>query len=582
MSISILTEPQDGQFWYLVPAYNRMPFQVQSTLASRLDMNYLCDVYYGGTLTSGRTFVGRIKSAPDETYSRGIFDVHRILESYLSPDIDWNTNGIAKSTNSCKRYVVSFGEEFSSKNYFTNAISRASGPWAGRVQLTFAAGHNLLVNDAVYTHVDNFPGGNTSPVPGLSYGFVVEVIDSTNVTINWIYGAGAYTTGYITEGETYTAATNVNGYAAFSLYNATRYKTGDQFMSLDISNTFYNGTWSVKGLSGTNMIISSIPYSGASGGLGVLTHIGNVTTTGVTDSTSYTYMFNGVNQYDEIRTTTGLSRLMTPFMLIDSTSNFLTNSPSGQTIESGQSHSLAFLSHNDFGATTPTTQIRGMLYFTSGGSRQFDIYMGTNYQPTAVADYLRFSVGIGPKNLDSAVTSSKITGGTINWPTVSHYDVYAFATGLTQTSVTKRFTLEEPDCKYETYRLKFLNRLGGWDYFNFKKRSDVDLVVDKTTWTKRAVSGNYGGHLIGAKGESIMNIDAIQKYTVNSDWLTEEQSLWLDELITSTDVYWIYNNQIYPIIIETNSKKRGIKANQPMFNLTIQFRTAYKVETQRN
>jgi len=576
MAITLFSEPFSGQFYDLNPAYTRMPFNMISTFSSRVNMNYIADIYYGAYPFSAATYVGRIKSAPDLTYTRGQFDVHRILENYVSPDIDWSTKGIVKSTNSIKRWYVSFGEEFSSVNAFTNATLRGSGVYSNRVKLTFAQPHNLLVGDAVYAKVDNTSA--TQPVPNNSYGFVVEIVSLTEVTMNWIYGAGGATTGYVTEGESYTVVTNNNGYASFSASTTTRFKAGDQFISMDLSNSFYNGTWSVRAISGTNQIITSIPYSGAGGGLGAIIHVGNVITTGVTDSTAY--MLNAVNQYDQVNSL-GLTRSYAPWMLIDSTSDFLTQAPTGQTIQSGQSHSLAFLSHNDFGATTPTTQIRVDLYFKDQTVNQFDIFMGANYQPTAVSDYLRFSVGIGPKNINDAITAGTISFSTINWANVDYYEVKAFASASTNTSIIRRFTLEEPDCKYETYRLCWLNKLGGWDFFNFNKRSDVEITVNKDTYSTRPVSGNYFGHLVGARGENIYNIDGVERHTINSDWVTEEESLWLSNLVSAQSAYRIKDNKLYPIIIETNSVKPGKRANQALFNMTIQFRMAYGVESQR-
>lgn len=80
------------------------------------DYSYVCDVYVDST------FVGRLKSRPDPTYRRGIFDVSKILQGYVTYGLKANyTNATETFTNKIN-YRLKFGEEYNFVLY-TNLLN---------------------------------------------------------------------------------------------------------------------------------------------------------------------------------------------------------------------------------------------------------------------------------------------------------------------------------------------------------------------------------------------------------------------------------------------------------------------------
>lgn len=142
-------------------------------------------------------------------------------------------------------------------------------------------------------------------------------------------------------------------------------------------------------------------------------------------------------------------------------------------------------------------------------------------------------VAVGPQN---------ITNSGISIPaSTSYYTVVGANTGATaDSSATYTFYLQDDDCKgYETIRLVWLNRLGGWEYYNFTKKSTRIVNIDRAS-----LKQNYGSwndtiyqHNAWDGGTKNFSIDAIESIECNTDFLVEDEAAVLEELFTSPEVY---------------------------------------------
>ena len=93
----------------LSPAYNELVYVVLSANESQPNYKYICDIY----AADGATRLARIKRIPQPD-GYGLFDLHRILENYVSFDIDASTSGFASNGKSYYGYIIKFGEEYGS------------------------------------------------------------------------------------------------------------------------------------------------------------------------------------------------------------------------------------------------------------------------------------------------------------------------------------------------------------------------------------------------------------------------------------------------------------------------------------
>ena len=90
------------------PAYNEINFLVTSTNVAQDNFLYVCDVYITGVTPT----YFRLKAAQDPTSNKAVFDIHRIIENYLTTNIDKSTYGFQRNTSSWVEYTCKFGEEY--------------------------------------------------------------------------------------------------------------------------------------------------------------------------------------------------------------------------------------------------------------------------------------------------------------------------------------------------------------------------------------------------------------------------------------------------------------------------------------
>lgn len=151
MSMTINQSPND---W--TPAYNDMVFVVDSTNKAQTNYNYIAQIYIGGDVIT-------LKAPPDPTYGKGVFNIGRIVESYVNSDIgeDGFTRGFMQNTNSHISYLVKFGEEYGSTvTQYLNITSTAyKYAWNASLDFVdmqnytrnnyFADGNNILNNTSI-------------------------------------------------------------------------------------------------------------------------------------------------------------------------------------------------------------------------------------------------------------------------------------------------------------------------------------------------------------------------------------------------------------------------------------------------
>ena len=116
------------------------------------------------------------------------------------------------------------------------------------------------------------------------------------------------------------------------------------------------------------------------------------------------------------------------------------------------------------------------------------------------------------------------------------------------------------ECRFDKVRLGWTNSRGGWDYFNFTKRSEESYSVERKRYRK--VVGNYGS----AEEVSGFNFNTYDRglterspfvekmLRIRTDFLTEGQFEYLKNLIYSESVYIINpDGSATPVVIDSNN-----------------------------
>jgi len=331
-----------------------------------------------------------------------------------------------------------------------------------------------------------------------------------------------------------------------------------------------------------------------------------------TDATAYTriiYSIPATTPYTDTGTNVGgldidgTNNPLTNYIPSGATKKFLTNSPRIQFVRGGNTASenideltIAFI--ND-GLITDGDSIVKMAieyYNKTGGQIGATKYFTNDVASggKATADDVKNSLlyfGCGTYNLEAQVDEpdnqpSEFTDwayyviygadGSGNQETDKYY-FYRYGSGAT---VDDR---HQSCSRYDNVRLAWRNRLGAWDYMNFRGKSTESVDIKRSD--SASVSGTWNSATFTYdntdRGKKTLYTEATRKLTINSDWLNDDEGAWLEELFTSTNVHILGDsNIVYPVVItdKAYTKKTSVN-NKVKIQYTINLEYANKVRT---
>jgi hypothetical protein len=192
---------------------------------------------------------------------------------------------------------------------------------------------------------------------------------------------------------------------------------------------------------------------------------------------------------------------------------------------------------------------------------------------------LRYIVPAGTQNI---VDIGGNGAGFIGSGTLDHYEVIVGlgdgSNPLPDDDISRRFNYQIiPDCRpYDVVRLTFLNKLGGYDYWNFNLVSKYKSNIKRTQIDRALSPYSVGGD--GERGRDVIYSTAVENWTINSDFLTDTDALFIRELVESSSVFIVETNgNITPVVITDNSWdfKSGLLNGYVQY--TIEFQKANDV-----
>jgi len=141
-----------------------------------------------------------------------------------------------------------------------------------------------------------------------------------------------------------------------------------------------------------------------------------------------------------------------------------------------------------------------------------------------------------------------------------HYLLNFRNAGGTATARSIAVFRADDECRFDKIRLGWTNSRGGWDYFNFTKRSEESYSVERKRYRK--VVGNYGS----ADETTAFDFNTYDRglterspfvekmMRIRTDFLTEGQFEYLKNLIYSESVYMINTKgSATPVLIDSNN-----------------------------
>ena len=215
-------------------------------------------------------------------------------------------------------------------------------------------------------------------------------------------------------------------------------------------------------------------------------------------------------------------------------------------------------------AAQSTTVQKAILYFGCGTKNLQTQSLSTLARPSNFSNWAYYRI-FGCTSADIADRCTK------------YYNFYRYGSGATVDDRHQSCT------RYDNVRLAWRNRLGSWDYMNFRGKSIES--VDITSEEMESVPGSWDSALYSydnwERGKETLFTEAKRKLTINSDWLNEDEAVWLEELFTSTDVQILADNSVvYPVVIANkNYTKKTSVNNKIKIQYTVNLEYANKVRT---
>lgn len=162
--------------------------------------------------------------------------------------------------------------------------------------------------------------------------------------------------------------------------------------------------------------------------------------------------------------------------------------------------------------------------------------------------------------------------------TVEYYTVEFSTTNIVGDSIY-RFNLF-CEAIYEVFTLHFLNQFGGIESKSFNKVSRKSIDIDRSDFGKLPytipANGNpsyYNTGNVYNEQESVFAVQWKEKMALNSDFLTDAEYIWLQELIVSPQIYIEINGFFHPVKITAKDYelRKGVNDNLTNLTLTIEF-----------
>jgi len=177
----------------------------------------------------------------------------------------------------------------------------------------------------------------------------------------------------------------------------------------------------------------------------------------------------------------------------------------------------------------------------------------------------RWEIGVGYNNVGGL--------GLISMGGEKYWDVF-FTDSFTNDVISerRRYIIDEECSQYESILISWINRLGSLDYYTFTQNSRETLNISRNEWKKELGLDPFYQQV--DRGRGVISQTVKQTITINSNWVSEEEYAWLNELVSSPYV-WVFKNNPegdlipYPTIVVDSSYEFKKKLTEQIFNLSI-------------
>jgi hypothetical protein len=153
---------------------------------------------------------------------------------------------------------------------------------------------------------------------------------------------------------------------------------------------------------------------------------------------------------------------------------------------------------------------------------------------------------------------------------VFKYKVEVEFNDLSVASVPVWFTIVDYCGKYSNMRLHWLNQYGGFDAFDFTKKTIITQNVQKNTYKNKETFIQAGLIEDNIQLNTTNYVKQSNKYVINSDWCSDSEAIAIDSLLNSRVVFAELGGFFYGVNVLTSSMVRKNSNNDMLFNYELE------------
>jgi len=139
--------------------------------------------------------------------------------------------------------------------------------------------------------------------------------------------------------------------------------------------------------------------------------------------------------------------------------------------------------------------------------------------------------------------------------------------------ITKLSVVDIPECRYEPYRLTFVNKFGAFQDLWFFKASSVSLNTEKQSY--EANTQSIGVYSINEHQKKVFSKMGSETMSLNTGFYPESYNEVFRQLMLSEEVWIRYENNILPINIIDSGMDFKKSVNDKLINYTINVEFAF-------
>jgi hypothetical protein len=218
-------------------------------------------------------------------------------------------------------------------------------------------------------------------------------------------------------------------------------------------------------------------------------------------------------------------------------------------------------------------------YYDFGNSQATSIRYSSSIQ---VSDFPLYTGSLTSEQINSYPNAPADAG----FPLSGSFDFYTIQAvdqnnNLLGTPIRYNITCNQ---KYPNIRIKWKNRFGQFDSFNFNMINTKNFSVNRSLYQPQI--GSWGGSELGYASYDSNNlnymVDTKESIIVNTDWVDEAYNDIFKQFLVSDEIYWIWDETQYyvrPLTIKTSNLtfKTGVVDKVIQYAFELDFGQSYKL-----